>query len=216
MPRPYTYGVDMTTRRGRPKGATLTTERVVAEAVAAVEEDGLEVLSMRALARRLGVDPMSLYNHVENRDALLDAIAAFVLTRIELPAHTGDLRTDVEAVAFAFREVAIRHPRCAPLVLSRQIDALVPTEHALAVLRRAGFDEEEAVHALRAALAYVVGCLQREIAFQPHEQRQALLEASNLPHVVASARHLARCAHLDEFRYGLDLLITAFEARPRG
>lgn len=216
-------------RRGRPPRGRepLTRQRIVTEAMAVVEEGGLDRLTMRGLAKRLGVDAMSLYNHVDNRDALLDAIAESVFADLRLPPLAGDLRADVHAVAHAFRETALRHPRCAPLVLTRQLGSLAalgPVEVVLGVLGRAGFPPDAAVHALRASLAYVVGTLLREVSACPTfsgadldgvERRRAELAASGLPHVVAAAAHLAACDHRAEFDFGLDLLVTALESTGR-
>ncbi len=192
--------------------------------MALIEDDGIEQLTMRGLGRRLGVTPMSLYHHVENRDALLDAVAAQVLEGFALPAPSGDLAADVRAMARGFRSAALRHPRCAPLVLTRRLDsttALGPTELALGVLRTAGFAPDRAVHTVRAVLAYVVGTLLREVsagrAFSGTDavggaQRRAALAASGLPHVVEAAEHLAVCHHDQEFNHGLDLLIAGLTA----
>lgn len=212
-------------RRGRPPAgkAILTRERIVTEAVAMVEESGLDAVTMRGLARRLGVDTMSLYHHVDNRDALLDHIAELVLTSMELPPATGVFRHDVRAVAQAFRRAAVRHPHCAPLVLTRQLGssaALAPSEAVLSILGEAGFPPDRAVHALRSVLAFVVGALLREVSAEPAfsgddpdgvERRLAGLRASALPNVLASAPYLAVCDHEQEFAFGLDLLTTALE-----
>lgn len=212
-------------RRGRPPGGKpiLTKERIVTEAVVMVEESGLDAVTMRGLARRLGVDTMSLYHHVDNRDALLDHIAELVLTSMELPPATGVFRDDVRAVAQAFRRAAIRHPHCAPLILTRQLGssaALAPSEAVLSILGEAGFPPDRAVHALRSVLAFVVGALLREVSAEPAfsgddprgvERRLAGLRASAMPNVIASAPHLAVCDHEQEFAFGLDLLTTALE-----
>jgi AcrR family transcriptional regulator len=212
-------------RRGRPTGgkAVLTRERIVAEAVAMVEEAGLDAVTMRGLARRLSVDPMSLYHHVDNRDTLLDQIAELVLAGMELPRVTGVFRDDVHAVAQAFRRAAVRYPHCSPLVLTRQLGsfaALAPVEVVLSILREAGFPPDRGVHAMRTVLAFVVGTLLREVSAGPTfsgdnlggtERRLAELNASELPHLIEAAPHLAVCDHEQEFDFGLDLLITALE-----
>jgi len=216
---------DSTPRRGRPAAgkAVLTRERIVAEAVTMVEEAGLDAVTMRGLARRLNVDPMSLYHHVDNRDTLLDQITELVLAGIELPRPTGVFRDDVHAIAQAFRQAAVRHPHCTPLVLTRQLgssSALAPTEIVLSVLREAGFPPDRAVHALRAVLAFVVGALLREVSASSTfsgdnlsgvQRRVAELNASELPHLIEVAPQLAVCDHEEEFAFGLDLLITALE-----
>jgi AcrR family transcriptional regulator len=168
---------------------------------------------------------MSLYHHVDNRDALLDQLTELVLAGMELPPATGVFRDDVRALAHAFRRVALRYPQCAPLVLTRQLGsfaALGQTEVALSVLRAAGFPPDLAVHTTRSVLAFVIGTLLREVSSGPAfgdpagvERRLAELTGSGLPNVVESAPHLAACDHEEEFEFGLDLLITAAELRLR-
>ncbi|MBP2338876.1 AcrR family transcriptional regulator [Saccharothrix coeruleofusca] len=180
-------------RRGRPRRdrQPLTRQRIVAEAMAVVEGAGLAGLTMRGLAKRLGVDTMSLYNHVDSRDALLDAITGAVFADLRLPPATGGLRADVRAAAHAFRDTALRHPRCAHLALTRRPDSPTgpgPVAAALGILRRAGFPPATAVRVLRTGLAYLVGALLRELSAIP------------------ASDDAARRA---EFDFGLDLLITA-------
>lgn len=206
-------------RRGRPPSGseTLTRERIVAEAMTLAEREGLDAVTWRGLARRLGADPMSLYRHVDGREALLDAITETILAGIRLPQRTGRFRDDVQAVAGAFRTAAVRHPRCAPLVLTRQLGspaALAPTEHVLAVLRAAGIPPEQAVRALRTVLAYVIGTLLRELDARPDfgdPARLAQLTAAGLPHLIEAAPYLSTIDHAAEFDHGLDLMITAIE-----
>jgi AcrR family transcriptional regulator len=217
--------VDGKPRRGRPAGGkpVLTKERIVAEALAMVEQDGLDAVTMRGLARQLGVDAMSLYHHVDNRETLLNQITELVLAGIELPPGTGVFRDDVHAMAQAFRRVALRYPHSAPLVLTRQLGsfaALAPVEAVLSILRDAGFPPDSAVHATRSVLAFVIGSLLREVSAGPTfsgddlggvERRLAELKAAGLTRVVEAAPHLAVCDHEQEFSFGLDLLIAALE-----
>ncbi|WP_211241434.1 TetR/AcrR family transcriptional regulator C-terminal domain-containing protein [Cystobacter fuscus] len=215
-------------RRGRPRGGPrLTREKVLEAALTLVDRGGTEALSMRSLAAELGVDAMSLYNHVANKDAVLDGIAELFLGRIGLPEPTGDWRTDVRALAAAFRHAAAQHPQAAPLVLTRQLESfkgLVGTESTLGLLHAAGFPPEEAVHALRTVLAFLVGTLLREVSSGPTfsgqnleglVERRAELENSGFPHVARAAPHLAACNHEAEFDFGMDLLVAALEQRAR-
>jgi AcrR family transcriptional regulator len=213
-------------RRGRPRRGSepLSRQRIVDAAMALAEAEGVERLTMRGVAKHLGVDAMSLYNHVQSREALLDAITGALLAGLRFPAPSGALAADVRAVAHAFRRAALRHPRCATLVLTRQLDApaaLGPTEAVLAVLDLAGFPPDRAVRALRTALAFLVGSLVREVAAGPAfsgadvegaGRREAELRASGLPHVVAAAPHLAVCDHDEEFEFGVDALVAALQA----
>src|SRR3954471_10877116 len=199
----------------------LNRAKVVTAALALVERHGVEALSMRKLAAELGVEAMSLYNHVKNKDDVLDAIAEVVFAGIALPPPTADWRADAHALADAFRAAALAHPGTASLSLARQLGypAIPVTEAALDVLSRAGYSPEQAVHASRALLAFVIGTLLREIgsaATDPDGLREAALAATGLPHVAASAAHLAVCHHESEYRFGLDLLLDALASRVAG
>ncbi|WP_410671735.1 TetR/AcrR family transcriptional regulator C-terminal domain-containing protein [Amycolatopsis sp. cmx-4-68] len=213
----------MTGRRGRPpKDAdVLSRERILREALALVDEEGLDAVSMRKLARRLGVDPMSLYNHVDGKDALLDGVAEVLLAAIPAPGPGGDLRETMAALAHGFRAAMLGHPRAAPLVLTRQLasmTALAPVEAVLGPLLAAGYPPERAVHGLRAVLAFLIGTLMREVNAAPTfsgadpdgvSRRLADLEASGLPAVSAAAPFLAVCDHEAEFEFGLEILLDA-------
>jgi AcrR family transcriptional regulator len=213
-------------RRGRPpRGSApgLSRIRVLGEALALVDEEGVEEVSMRKLARRLGVDPMSLYNHVDNKDAILDGITELILASTEFPALTSDLRADLVALARAFRRAMLRHPRAAQLVLTRQLSssqALAPVEIVLTTLRRAGLSPQDAVHAMRTFLAFLIGTLMREVSAGPTfmagdaeavRSRRAELVESGLPMVVEAAPYLAACDHEAEFEFGLRVLLEALD-----
>ncbi len=210
----------MTARRGRPpkEAGGLSREGILREALALVDEEGLEAVSMRKLARRLGVDPMSLYNHVDGKDALLDGVAEVLLAAIPAPVPGGDLRETMSGLAHGFRDAMLDHPRAAPLVLTRQLasmTALAPVEAVLGPLLAAGYPPERAVHGLRAVLAFLIGTLMREVEAAPTFSRTgdlgrlADLSASGLPAVAEAAPYLAVCDHEAEFEFGLGILLDA-------
>lgn len=209
-------------RRGRPpkdSGDALSRERILRAALALVDSDGIGAISMRKIARTLGVDPMSLYNHVDSKDDLLDGIAELLLASLATPAK-ADLNETMYAMAQDFRAAMLRHPRAAPLVLTRQLaslTALAPVEAVLGPLIAAGYPPDVAVHALRTVLAFLFGTLMREFNAAPTfsgADRRAHLEASGLPGVVQAAPYLAECDHEKEFEFGLRLLIDAVGAMP--
>lgn len=212
----------MTSRRGRPpKNAdgALSRERILREALALVDEEGLAAVSMRKLARRLGVDPMSLYNHVDGKDALLDGVAEVLLAAIPAPAPGTGLRETMSALAHGFRAAMLGHPRAAPLVLTRRLasmTALAPVEAVLGPLLAVGYPPDRAVHGLRAVLAFLIGTLMREVDAAPTfsgtdgaRGRLTDLEESGLPAVSAAAPYLAVCDHEAEFEFGLGILLDA-------
>ncbi|WP_428936117.1 TetR/AcrR family transcriptional regulator [Streptomyces sp. ACT015] len=227
---PAANGPGTPSRRGRPpKGAsTLTRAAIVGATLSLIDDEGVEGVGMRTVARRLGVDAKSLYNYVDGKDDLLDAVAEHILIGLALPEPTGSLAADLRAVGRTFRANTLAHPRAAALVLTRQLDsaaALHPTERLLSMLRAAGCRPAEAVHLLRTLLATVVGTLLREVTEGPtcgevgpevERGRRADLEASGMPTLVEAAPHLARFDHDEEFEYTLDLLVSAVTSRVGG
>ncbi|MEU7482304.1 TetR family transcriptional regulator [Lentzea sp. NPDC042327] len=207
------------TRRGRPpKGAAvLSRAAVVAATLQVLDAEGTAAVGMRSVARVLGVDPKSLYNHVAGKDDLLDAVAEHLLAGLALPARTGDPRHDLHAIADSFRTRALEHPQAAPLVLTRQLgslEGLAPVDAVLTVLLDAGAPAAEAVHLLRMLLATLVGTLLREVAAapafgDPDGSRAEVLAGSGLPAVAALAPQLARFDRRAEFDYGVMLAVTA-------
>jgi TetR/AcrR family transcriptional regulator, tetracycline repressor protein len=195
--------------------------------VAIIDGHGAEGVSMRAVANTLKVDAKSLYNHIDGKEALLDAVAERVLAGLRFPAVSGVLDDDLRAIARAFRRVALSHPRAAALILTRQLSssaALAPVEAVVSLLRHAGFGPKEAVHLLRAFLATAIGTLLREANAGPTfgaadlagiARRRATLVGSRMPAVVEAAPHLARCNHGEEFEFAIELVIDAVKARSR-
>ncbi|MFC8826493.1 TetR/AcrR family transcriptional regulator [Streptomyces sp. NPDC057137] len=214
-------------RRGRPpKGAAqLSRESIVEATLRVVDAEGVSAVGMRSVARSLGVDAKSLYNHVEGKDGLLDALAEHILGGLALPEPTGDVRRDLHAIARAFRDRALRHPEAASLVLTRQLasfEGLAPVATVLRVLRGAGCPTGEAVHLLRVLLATLIGTLLRELsagtAFGVGDNagiaaRQEALERSGFPVLAEVAPHLARFDREAEFTYAVSFAIDAVVTR---
>src|SRR3712207_2008619 len=144
-------------RRGRPP---LNRGRVVEAAIAIADESGIEALTMRRLARKLGVEAMTLYYHVANKDEILNAIVDAVVEEIELPAPDADWKAAIRTTAISAHRTLLRHRWAAALVLSstgvsqarlRYMDAI------LGSLRRAGFSAEMTDHAYHALDSHIMG-----------------------------------------------------------
>jgi AcrR family transcriptional regulator len=178
---------------------------------------------MRRIAGELGVGVMSLYNHVPNKAALLDAVAETVLAQVEFTDEPSAHWTDrVRIQARAFRQIAHHYPRSTMVVVSRQLKStagLLPVERALSTLREAGFDGEEAVRMLRMFIAYIVGSLLREVGVTPTfapvraDVVAADVDPALFPQVSELFSHLTSCDHEEEFDFGLELLIQAMAVR---
>jgi AcrR family transcriptional regulator len=194
----------------------LTRERIVDAAVDLIEEEGIEALSMRRVAARLGVAAMSLYNHVPSKDALLDGVAGQVMSQmgyVDDPA--ADWRDRGRDLCRAFRDVARRHPRCVSLVLTRKAmspAALRPVEYALDIAADAGFDGPRAIQIMRVLMSYALGTIVRENGFGQmiknlHSPPDGV--GDDFPRVSALIDLLITDDYEADFEFGLDLLIHA-------
>src|SRR3990172_12655446 len=98
----------------------LTRERVLRAAIALADGGGIESITMRRLGEELGVEAMSLYNHVTNKDDVLDGIVDAVLGEFDLPSATADWKSVVRAGAMSANQVLLRHPWAISLLISRK------------------------------------------------------------------------------------------------
>ncbi|WP_395296786.1 TetR/AcrR family transcriptional regulator C-terminal domain-containing protein [Kitasatospora hibisci] len=156
---------------GRPSRPLLSRESIARAALDAVDEQGADGLTMRAVADRLGVKAASLYNHVSGKDELIDALAELVNAEIDLgplapaadPAggaadRGNDWRAGVAAYARGYRAAFLRHPHTIALLARRRVGAerqLLGYDTLLAALGRAGLTPGDAAEAA-AALDYLV------------------------------------------------------------
>ncbi|HWO69369.1 MAG TPA: TetR/AcrR family transcriptional regulator C-terminal domain-containing protein [Actinomycetota bacterium] len=204
----------------------LSRDRIVEAAVRIMDREGLDAVSMRRLGRELGVEAMSLYNHVEDKDDILVGILEAVLSELEVPTE-GEPLARLRRAAVNFRAVLLRHPGAIPLFAEQRRTIareriLRPVEAALAALREAGLSPEDAVHGYRALVGYVLGYVAQEVAGiftrpeafgLPPEQVAAALPASELPTLVALLPEMARCDPDEDFEFGLDLLLGGLRER---
>ncbi len=188
-------------RAGRGRGRerpSLDRESILSGALELVDREGLGALSMRALAHELGVGTMSLYHHVPNKEALLDGVVERLMAEIEIPsAESGSWDQRAARMAGSLREVALRHPGCVPLLVTRPFatgPSLQPCEAAFGLLAEAGLDVEQALIAFRTMVAYVFGWVMLESsgffgAGGAHRE-PAWLQESGLPRLAEMAAHL--------------------------
>ena len=217
----------MATRRKRSPATRLplSRDRVLRTAIELADQDGIDALSMRRLGSELGVEAMSLYNHVASKDDLLDGIADLLIEEIEVPA-AGDWRSAMRRRAISAHEMLARHPWANGVIESRTTPS--PTrsrypEAVLGTLRRAGFSIEMAVHAFFALDSYIYGfAVQQqnlpsgtpeELAGMA-ETTLATLPAAEYPHlreVIVDYVLKSGFDYTKEFEFGLDMLLDALE-----
>lgn len=209
--------------------AGLSRERVLGAAVALADDGGLEQLSMRKLAKTLGVEAMSLYNHVSNKDHLLDGMVDLVFGEIQPPSRGGDWRQEMRRRAMSTRSALKRHPWAVGLMEARSNPGeanLRLHEAVLGCLLEAGFSVEMTIHAYSVQDAYIYGFAlqERTLANDTREEWMAVSERilrdstsmiDVYPHSAEILRHIAEqgFSHEEEFVFGLDLILDGLAHR---
>ena len=200
----------------------LSRERVLRGAVAVADAGGIGALTMRSLARELGVKPMSLYYYVAGKAEILDGIVDLVFSEIDLPSPGGNWQSQMRRRADSARRTLRRHPWAIGLMESRANPGPATLRHhesTLATLRRAGFSVAMTAHAYALLDSYIYGFALQEAAlpFNPQtvtEATEAITEqfAGEYPHLVEMATgHILRPGYDfgDEFEIGLTVILDA-------
>lgn len=202
----------------------LSRRRVLEAALRIVDSEGLNALTMRRLGRELGVEAMSLYRHVPNKDALLDGIVELIVLEIEVPAHVdGDWKEAARQIVRSYRRAAHSHPNAFPLVTMRPLntpEGLRRLDATFEILRRAGLDEPTAIVAFRTLASYTRGFALEEvtgraIGAEPLGSDRLdprALPADEFPRLAELAPRLVAADRDAEFERGVDLILTGLEA----
>jgi AcrR family transcriptional regulator len=198
----------------------LTRDRIIAAAVEIVDANGVDALSMRKLGAALGVEAMSLYNHVVNKDDVLDRILDQVLAEIERPSPSLPWDEQVRSLAHGFRRAGHRHPGVFPLFGSRSIASLEgfrPLEQSYAALRGAGLSPEDALDGFTALAAFAFGYVLTELGglvdgALAHTWDLTGVDAAERPHLLEMGQSLAQRDADRQYEVGLDLLIAGLAA----
>lgn len=209
--------------------APLSRPRALSAAIALADTEGLDALTMRRLARELGVEAMSLYHHVANKDDILDGMVETVFTEIELPSETAGWKVAMRERGASVRAVLTRHPWAISVLQSRTSPGPVTLGQLDAVLgccRRAGFSVEMAAHATSLMDSYIYGFVLQETNLPSEDTGgiDAVIEGV-MPNLARDFPHLHELtverilqpgySYGDEFDYGLGLILDGLEAAAR-
>jgi AcrR family transcriptional regulator len=192
----------------RRTGVGLTRERVLQAGLGLVDREGVEALTMRRLGKELGVEAMSLYGYVTNKQDLLDGVLARVYE--EMPryiAAPGPWEQRLRVIARQFRQVLLRHPNVVSLVAARPVTSeggLHLVESALAELRDAGLDLVSANQALTVVVGFTVGHVANQVGGVGEPPAPG--DRERFPNVTESAA--LSVDHDAEFEVGLDVIVA--------
>jgi AcrR family transcriptional regulator len=209
----------------------LSKDRVLRAAIRVADRGGVGAITMRQVSRELGVEAMSLYHHVPNKEAILDGVVDMVFAAIELPpVEHDDWRDAIRTRACSARRVLSQHRWALGLMDSRRNPGPATLRHhdaVLGVLRTAGFALPMAAHAVSIIDSYIGGFVLQEANLpiktpdELHDVASGILErlpAEELPYLTEMIVDHALQPDYDysgEFNYGLDLILDALEHRRR-
>ena len=205
----------------------LTRDRVLAAALKLADAGGFESLSMRNVAKQLGVEAMSLYNHIANKEDLVDGLIDIVFGEIEFPAPgEADWKVAMRTRAISIREALNRHRWAVGLMEGRMNPGPANVRYhdrVMGCLREGGFSFRDAVHAYSVQDAYIYGFALQEkyLGFQTPEQsaekidtqRRQVPQMDDFPYLMEVAMELQKAGYdyETEFRFGLDLILDGLE-----
>jgi AcrR family transcriptional regulator len=212
--------------------AKLTRNRILKAAVRLADDGGIESLTMRKLARALGVEAMSLYNHVANKSDLVDGMVDLVVGEIELP-DTAEWDAAIRECAISAHEVFVRHPWACSLAMAPSPGRTLLTprlrymEWLLGRLREAGFSPELTYHAYHTLDSHILGFTLWELGHAAGARQLAdgedladiaaglivRLRENGFPHLAEHAeQHVERGSDgVSEFEFGLDLILAGLK-----
>ena len=204
----------------------LSRERVLRVAVAFADESGIASLTMRKLGEALGVEAMSLYNHVANKDELLDGMVDLVFSEIDLPSGGADWKTAMRERAVSARHALSRHPWAIGLMESRTSPGPATLRHhdrVIGSVRDAGFSIEMAAHAFSVLDSYIYGFALQEASL-PFDSAEETAEVAQMilaqfprdeyPHLAElTVEHVLQPGYDygNEYEFGLDLILDGLE-----
>lgn len=205
----------------------LTADRIVVAAAAVADRGGLAAVSMRSVGAELGVEAMSIYHHIPGKEALLDALAEWVFSQVELPEPSDPWREAMVLRAESARRVLGAHPWALGMIESRPKPGPALLRHhdrVLGCLLTAGFTPVLATHAFSTIDAFVYGFVLTEssLPFTPGEGAEADFAAEvapsmeDYPYLAASVVDIMAggdYAFADEFHSGLDLIMDGLQRR---
>jgi len=198
----------------------LTRARVLAAAIELADESGVESLSMRSLGARLGVEAMSLYNHVSNKDDVLSGITDLVWAQVDLATAADDWRAGVRTICISVHKAFLRHPwSCRLHGTSAGVARLRYIDRSLMHLREGGFGADVAYHAHHLLDGYILGYTLQMIDYSAGDQGasdavQELIEsvAPEMPYLMEHiGQHASGVIGEPGFEIGLDQILDGLE-----
>ncbi|QIS18702.1 TetR/AcrR family transcriptional regulator C-terminal domain-containing protein [Nocardia terpenica] len=213
----------MPPKRTRAERAGISREQILDAALAMADRDGVAALSMRKVGAELGVEAMTLYHYLPNKEALLDGMVERVVSQADTGFAEAPWQTVLSGYARALRTALLRHPGALPLVATRPAvtsRTLHTVERGLAMLCADGFDLARALDALNALTMFVVAHAAWEARSAPRvgidgpgsAEYLKSLDPEEFPLITAAARTSSGTDDRDRFEFAVRAMIHGFAA----
>jgi len=204
----------------------LTRARVLRAAVKLADRDGIDSLSMRKLGQELGVEAMSLYNHVTNKEDMLDGIVDALVGEVVVPPGDSDWKSSLRRTVLAARAVLLRHKWAPGVIESRRVPSpatIAYFDAVLGILRKGGFSLDAAHHALHIMGSRVLGFTQElfndsdelvegpDAAAMMRQMAEAYPYITEMAMAVSHGEGLGGCDDNLEFGIALDLILDGLQ-----
>ena len=209
----------------RPRREPLNRRKVILAALRIMDEEGLDAVTMRRVGRELGVEAMSLYNHVRDKDDILDGIAEESLREFRFP-HDDDWAESARLAAREFRRLLLAHPGVMTLLTERDkpftnSESLRVYEYIFDLFRTAGLSAPDAAQAFHVFGGYILGSVTMELGImvggpkdaEHHHEMARMIDMADLPRLREAMPHLMECDLDQQFDFGLNLLIEGLRTR---
>lgn len=210
----------------RSTRAALTRAKIVKKAIRLADRNGVEGLSMRKLAQALKVEAMSLYNHIDNKEDLLDAMVDDVAAHFEMPDTDKQWKSTLRASVISTHDVLLQHPWVTHLLLTRITtgDAMMGyTNACFGCFLNAGFSHPLTDHGWNALNNHLYGFTLTEInsPIKPKDYSKAaqqylpMVSEEHYPHIRSMMKVIISGEHsgVNDFEFGLDLILDGLEKK---
>lgn len=210
----------MTPPGKRRKREPLSAERIAAEAMALVDEAGLDALSFRALGKRLGCEAMSLYHYYPSKQHLIDALVNICLAETEVPPPGPSPRARIRQFCLNYRQTILRHPAFAPVLTTHRLnhrEGLAMLDACIGMFESDRLDDQRKATLFRILSYYLTGAVIDEAlgyAKGPSAADPVPFEEArrDFPGIMGVGAFFGREHHLRYFETGLDLILNWIEA----
>ncbi|HYI45002.1 MAG TPA: TetR/AcrR family transcriptional regulator [Actinomycetota bacterium] len=202
----------------------LTQERILQAAVDLVDEHGIDALSMRRLGSVLGVEAMSIYNHIPNKATLLRQLVNKIIALIEIPPQEDDWEERLKKMSRNYRALAQAHPHFVELIATTPYGASLPAlrqvEAIFEILKAGGFHQSQWMDIVRTFSTFAIGFTMSEVSGFLGESDESSQEdidygavMHEFPLMVEMLPHMGELDHNAQFEFGLEVFISGLKAK---